>query len=127
EIAGLKEEAKKSVDGMSIVPLLSGKGAYPTERPIYWHFPNTYDQPPYSAVRKGAWKLIYHHIDRKMELFNLEKDIGETENLTVAHAAKKEELVQLLSNYLAEVEAQMPWDKSTEKLVEYPIEITENR
>ncbi|WP_430905316.1 sulfatase/phosphatase domain-containing protein, partial [Maribacter flavus] len=43
EMAGLKEEAQKSVDGMSIVPLLSGNGNYPAERPIYWHFPNTYD------------------------------------------------------------------------------------
>lgn len=126
EMAELKEEALKSMDGKSIIPLLTGNGTYPQERPIYWHFPNTYDQPPYSAVRKGAWKLIYHHIDRKIELFNLEKDIGETENLAMANEAKMEELVQLLSNYLAEVGAQMPWDRSTEKLVEYPNEITKN-
>ncbi|MCL6265161.1 sulfatase [Flagellimonas myxillae] len=126
ELAGLYEEAKLSSDGISFLPLLSEMGAYPEERPIYWHFPNTYDQPPYSAVRKGPWKLIYHHIDRKIELFNLDEDIGETTNLAEENSAKTFELAQLLSDHLVTVEAQMPLDKSTENPVEYPNEITKN-
>jgi REP element-mobilizing transposase RayT len=39
--------------------------------PIYWHCPNTYDQSPYSSIRKGDWKLIYHHVGHKLELFNV--------------------------------------------------------
>ena len=123
EMAKLSKEAERSVDGISFKPLLTGEGDYPVDRPIYWHFPNTYDQPPYSAVRKGDWKLIYHHIDRKLELFNLKSDIGETTDLAQENSEKKAELVHLLSNYLAMVKAQMPIDKSINKPVEYPNQI----
>lgn len=123
EMANLKEEAKKSADGVSFVPLLTGKGEYPSDRPLYWHYPNTYDQPPYSSIRKGDWKLIYHHVDRKLELFNLKEDIGEAKNLLDVNESKAEELAELLSNYLLEVQAQMPLDKISGKLVEYPLEV----
>jgi arylsulfatase A-like enzyme len=122
EMAGLKEEMKKSTDGISFMPLLTGKGNYPKDRPIYWHFPNTYDHAPYSAIRKGDWKLIYHHVDRRMELFNLKEDISEAHNLFDIHKAKGEELVELLTDYLKSVEAQMPMDKRTQKVIEYPTE-----
>nr|WP_299385894.1 sulfatase [Allomuricauda sp.] len=124
EMAGVQEEINK-VDGLSFVPLLSGKGEYPENRPIYWHFPNTYDQPPYSSVRKGNWKLIYHHVSRKIELFDLENDIGETEDLFDSNTSKARELVNLLSNYMASVDAQMPTDKSTGETIPYPKEILE--
>jgi arylsulfatase A-like enzyme len=122
EIARLKREAKKSKDGISFVPLLTGKGNYPSDRSLYWHYPNTYDQPPYSSVRKGEWKLIYHHTDRKLELFNLSEDIGEQNNRLEVNKTKAKELAGLLTNYLIEVEAQMPLDKNSGQLVEYPIQ-----
>ncbi|MEC3908483.1 sulfatase [Tamlana sp. 2201CG12-4] len=120
EMAGLNKEAKKSIDGISFKPLLTGKGTYPKDRPIYWHFPNTYDHTPYSAIRKGPWKLIYHHVDRRMELFNVQDDISEENNLFVSNPVKVKELAGLLSDYLRSVKAQMPVDKLTGKPVEYP-------
>ncbi len=126
EMAGLPEEAAKSPDGISFVPLLTEKGAYPADRPLYWHYPNTYDQPPYSSIRKGDWKLIYHHADRKLELFNLQEDISEEKNLLAAHKPIAKELTTLLSRYLVEAEAQMPLDKISGKRVEYPIEAFSN-
>ncbi|MEX0314627.1 MAG: sulfatase [Allomuricauda sp.] len=125
EMAGLHKEANKSLDGISFISLLTGKGKYPVDRPIYWHYPNTYDQPPYSAIRKGKWKLIYHHIDRKLELFNLEEDIGEKKNLSFQNKRKTKELSRLLTNHLKETKAQMPTDKTVGKLVEYPMEVLE--
>ncbi len=123
ELAGLKKEAKQSADGISFVPLLTGEGDYPKNRPIFWHYPNVYDQPPYSAVRKGAWKLIYHHIDRKMELFNLETDLSEQHDLSIEQPEKLREMVSLLSEYLVDSEAQMPFDKVKGVQVEYPSQI----
>lgn len=123
EMAGLPEEAKKSPDGISFAPLLTGVGEYPSDRPLYWHYPNTYDQPPYSSIRKGDWKLIYHHTDRKLELFNLKEDIREEKNWLAVHRSKARELAQLLTDYLVDVEAQMPLDKISGKRVEYPVEV----
>ncbi len=123
EMAGFDEEAIDCPDGVSFVPLLTGKDEYPNHRPIYWHYPNTYDQPPYSVVRKGDWKLIYHHIDQRLELFNLKEDIGEKRNLANTNEDKTRELAKLLTNYLRETKAQMPMDKTSGVLVEYPIKV----
>ena len=123
EMANLKEEAQKSPDGVSFVPLLTSKDANSSERALYWHYPNTYDQPPFSAIRKGDWKLIYHHVDRKMELFNLKDDISEKNDLFAAYPAKVKELAKLLSDYLVVTGGQMPLDKISGKTVEYPLKI----
>lgn len=127
EMAGLQEEANKSIDGISFLPLLTEKGQYPTNRPIYWHFPNTYDQPPYSSVRKGDWKLIYHHTDRKIEVFNLKEDLGEQTDLSKTNTAKTKELAGLLTEHLIASKALMPTDKISGELVEYPMEAFLNK
>lgn len=123
ELAGLKEEAQKSRDGISFVPLLTDKKEYKTDRALYWHFPHTYYQTPYSVVRKGDWKLIYHHVDRKMELFNLAEDIGEQKDLFMEKPDKVQELAKLLSAHLQETDALMPLDKATGTPVEHPIAV----
>jgi arylsulfatase A-like enzyme len=123
QMASLNEAAKKSPDGISFTPLLTGKGSYQTDRPIYWHYPNTYDQPPYSVVRKGDWKLIYHHVDRKLELFNLTDDISEENDLFKENPPKAKELAQLLTDHLVETGGQMPIDKATGNPVEYPMDV----
>ncbi len=110
------------IDGQSFVPFLSACKDSNQQRPIFWHFPHTYDQPPYSSIRKGDWKLIYHHVDRKLELFNLEEDIGERNNLAEVNPKKLRELAKILSTHLRESEALMPVDKRSGKTVEYPDE-----
>ncbi|MHC4432466.1 MAG: sulfatase, partial [Planctomycetota bacterium] len=59
EIAGVRHyrQIGDKVDGVSFIPLLKQKTAAVKERPLFWHFPHCYDQPPYSAIRKGDFKL----------------------------------------------------------------------
>lgn len=125
EMGGIKkyEQIGGKIDGVSFVPLLKGAGKYPKDRPIFWHYPHTYDRFPYSSVRKGDWKLIYFHIDRKLELYNLREDIGEENNLAKENPEKLNELAKVLTDHLKECSAQMPVDKTTGKEVEYPVEI----
>ncbi|MDX2429445.1 MAG: sulfatase-like hydrolase/transferase, partial [Bacteroides sp.] len=111
------------VDGISFVPLLKKSEKRTEERSIFWHFPHTYDQFPYSAVRQGDWKLIYRHRDQSLELYNLAADISESENL-----AKKEPeitgiLATILSEHLREVDAGMPLYGKNSTPVPYPDEI----
>ena len=62
----------KVLDGKSILPLLTGKGSFPKDRTLYWHFPvylqnyaGEEDQSrdakfrtrPGTVLRKGKWKL----------------------------------------------------------------------
>jgi len=67
--------------------------------------------------------LIYYHSDRSFELFNLKNDIGETRNLAEQESDKLNELAEKLTDYLKSVDAQMPVDKTTGLIVEWPKDI----
>ena len=100
-----------AIDGVSFVPLLKQAEGFAAERPIYWHYPNTYGQAPYSSIRQGDSKLIYHYGPRKAELFNLRDDLGEQHDLAEQKPERVEKLVRQLGAFLRESNAQMPLDK----------------
>ena len=118
EMTGVEHDG--IIDGVSLVPLLTRKSGYDDERAIFWHYPNTYDQPPYSVVRKGDWKLIYHHASQRLELFDVRNDIGEELDLAPQQRDRVHALAKLLGNYLRNVDAQMPLDIATQKPVPWP-------
>ncbi|GAB5522802.1 MAG: sulfatase [Roseivirga sp.] len=130
EMASIQHyQTVQPIDGISFVPVLADKERTPyEERPLFWHYPNRWGpQGPgigsTSTVRLGDWKLIYYHADRSFELFNLMEDIGETSNQATDQPEKLKELASVLTDHLKKVDAQMPTDKATGKLVEYPLEI----
>ncbi len=83
EIAGTTFQA--SDDGISFLPTLLGKRQKPHEY-LFWEFAGYGGQ---RAVRMGKWKGIKRGLnkvpDPKLELYNLEKDIGETTNVADNH------------------------------------------
>jgi len=125
EMAGVDHRNKVSqvIDGKSFVPYLEDPELRDENRPLFWHFPHTYDQFPYSTVRKGDWKLIYRHLDQSLELYNIRRDLSETRNLAREEVKIKEELASLLSDYLREVNAGMPILTKNNKPVPYPDEV----
>ena len=129
EIAGIQDyQTLQHVDGISFVPLLKDTGKPYPDRKLFWHFPNYWGPVgpgigASSSIRKGDWKLIYYHADRHFELFNLHKDIGESNNLAEKEPGKLNELATDLGNYLRDSKAQMPSYKNTKKPVPYPDEI----
>ncbi|MEO1260627.1 MAG: sulfatase [Bacteroidota bacterium] len=126
EMAGVQKwETVQTIDGQSFIPFLKNNEPVQQDRPLYWHYPNIWGPTgpgigPYSAVRKGKWKLIYFHRDQHFELYDLEKDIGEKQNLVEIQIDKKHELASTLSAYLKTVDAQMPTNKLTGKTVPFP-------
>jgi arylsulfatase A-like enzyme len=127
EMAGVRQYSQigGKIDGISFVPLLKGKSPNRKNRPLIWHFPNKWGGTgpgigPHSAIRKGDWKLIYYHSTQKYELFNIENDIGEMNNLSEEKPDIVKQLATELRNFLLEANAQMPIDKQTGNPVYIP-------
>jgi arylsulfatase A-like enzyme len=122
EMAGIDtlEGVEQTIDGVSFVPLLQGESHGPKDRPIFWHYPNTYDEEPYSVVRSGFWKLIYRHADGSLELYNLDDDIGERNDMANNRPEKVTELASILSNHLRQSGARMSIEKRSGKEVPFP-------
>lgn len=100
---------KRSVDGVSILPLLTQKGRLNREA-IYWHYPHYSNQggPPAGAVRYGDYKLIEFYEDGRLELFNLRDDLGERRNLVQKEPKKAAALHARLKRWRESVKAAMP-------------------
>jgi arylsulfatase A len=76
-LAGSKNLAELKLDGKDISPILLGKDG--AEGHEVFHYYRGFDL---QAVRSGSWKL---HLASK-ELYNLDDDIGEANNVAAAHA-----------------------------------------
>ena len=137
-IAGLPQaKLPRIVDGDSLVPLLRGQSSLRTSTPtrdandkaqadhearsLFWHYPNTYNQPPYTAMRRGRYKLIYHHIGRRFELFDLVADLSETTNLATKHPAILRDLAARMTAHLIDTDAVMTIDSKTKHPVALPL------
>lgn len=107
------------IDGRSFIPLLTGKGRNPSKgRSLYWNYPHNWGPtgPGIGAtcsVRSGDWKLIYYYDTGRKQLFNLKRDLGETNDLSESNPKKVKKLSKNLGEYLRSVDAQRPIFKAT--------------
>ncbi|MFH4969451.1 sulfatase [Gaetbulibacter sp. M240] len=96
-------------DGIDLSPFLLQN--LPVNRDaIFWHYPHYHAQgaKPFSAIRKGSWKLIQVYEEPTLKLYNLETDISEKVNLIQEYPAKGHELLNELNTWKQEVGAQEP-------------------
>ena len=113
EIAGLPSRPECHLDGVDMVPLLKGQRSIDRDA-LYWHYPNYIGAGhpggarPCSVVRKGDWKLIESLEDNRLELFDLSKDLGETNDLAAVMPEKAGLLKNLLDDWRKEAGVQMP-------------------
>jgi len=119
ELAGIPLEDK--VDGISFVEVLTNPETNRSTRPLFWHYPNLYDSPPYSSVRLGQLKLIYWHTSEQLELFDLKEDISEKTNLAGKRPAETAQLAKLLSDHLRSTGAKMLVKKGSGEAVAMPV------
>ncbi len=91
ELAGSKPDSAWKTDGLSLLPLLTGKpGNFPT-RCLHWRTQG--DQGPI-AIREGDWKLILRVPSPKAgpQLYQLKNDVHESKNLAATHPEKLKDL-----------------------------------
>ncbi len=78
EIAGAKTPER--IDGISVLPALLGEKQLSHHEYLYWdygHNRTAYHQ----AVRVNRWKGVRKGLDKEIELYDLDNDLGETQNL----------------------------------------------
>ncbi|MDZ7718327.1 MAG: arylsulfatase [Balneolaceae bacterium] len=97
ELAGTN--TPPGVDGISFVPELFGTGNQESHEYLYWEFPARGGK---QAIRKGDWKAVRLDVreNRKapIELYNLELDLGEENNIAEQHpdvVAKMDSIFQV--------------------------------
>ena len=109
EMAGIDLPSGAAKDGVSLVPLLKD-GQVPAREAIFWHYPHYGNQggTPGAAVRAGKYKYIEFFDDTPPELYDLEADISEKENLSECMPEKAAELKELLRHWQQSVQARLP-------------------
>ncbi|MBW8040046.1 MAG: sulfatase [Planctomycetes bacterium] len=108
-IAGLEADARRRLDGISILPLLKNPEAKLARDTLYWHYPlkkqHFLGGRSSGAVRQGSWKLIEFFDNGSVELYNLADDIAEKNNLAQKLPKKTAELQKRLTAWRLDVGA----------------------
>ena len=83
DIAAVKNS--ESTDGISFANTLTQEHTQEKHDYLYWEYPEYHGQV---AVRMGKWKILWKNIkkdNKKVELYNLEKDIAESTDVSEKH------------------------------------------
>jgi arylsulfatase A-like enzyme len=122
ELAGLPSRTEQHLDGISLVPILEGRDSL-LPRPFFWHYPHYGNQggSPGSAIRRGNFKLIEFYEDSRVELYDMDLDIGEQSDLSQTRPFLARELRGELRAWLEEVGAIYPKpNPDFKKELQYP-------
>jgi len=95
--AGGKPEASWNLDGVDLMPFLTGKQTARPHQTLYWRY------GPQWAIRDGDLKLVVSKGGSgSPELYNLATDIGESKDLAAAQPAKVKALQAMWDKWSAE-------------------------
>jgi arylsulfatase len=89
EYAGQKIQP---MEGVSLVPLLTGSGEFHRDQPIFWEHEGN------RAIREGDWKLVAEE-NKPWELYDMSKDRGEMNNLADKYPDRVKEMAATWQAY----------------------------
>lgn len=92
----------KPMQGVSLVPLFRGEDL---ERPN----PLIWEHEGNRAIQKDNWKLVSKYPDNTWELYNMENDRSELNDLGDSLPARKDELIKLYEEWAQKVDV-VDWD-----------------
>ncbi len=104
--ANLKPTGQKPLDGINLLPYLTGKESGPPHPLLCWRY------GPNLAIRQGDWKLVRQgrKSNTPFALYNVASDLGETHNLAASQPERTKTLRQALARWEAE-QAEPLWGK----------------
>jgi len=111
EVAGLKPKPGVPEDGESLIPLITGKSEL-KRKSLFFHYPNYAFHKRNrlaGAVVAGRHKLIRFYDDDSIELYDLEADLGEKNDLSKLKPDLARKMLKRLNNWLKESNAKMPY------------------
>ncbi len=110
EIGGGMPEELETVDGISILPLLHGdRAAKWGKRSLFFHYPHHRNSALHSAVIQGDYKLFrFYERPSSLYLYDLNRNIGETENLAETKPEVAAKLMRTMDEYFGSVDACLP-------------------
>jgi len=94
-----------NLDGGSLKSLLNGQSETVKRNNDFLIFHHAVIRKPQSAILQGDYKLVKTWKENKLELFDLSKDLGETQDLSNKLPEKTEELHKQMVAYLDKVNA----------------------
>ena len=89
ELAGIA--APDGIDGISFAPTLTGHPQRAHEY-LFWSYGEK------KAVRRGNWKAVVPGSGRRIELYDLAADLGETRDLALQHPTIAEEMHRIIND-----------------------------
>ena len=98
DVAGLPKKPEQHADGISIIETFKGK-TLPFDRTFYFAFPLKRILMPALAVRKGPYKLIHFPFVNATELYNVEEDISERNDLSQSDPQRTAEMFKLMTDW----------------------------
>ena len=110
ELAHGKLPIGQTIDGRSLIPLLTDANARLARNTLHWHYPHYHHDRPASSIRERDWKLVeYLDGTGDVEVYNLAEDIGETNNLVKENPGRAADLKKKLNQWRQQVIARMPY------------------
>lgn len=109
EMAGGTLPKDQTIDGKSLLPLLSDPNSQLDRAALHWHYPHFHHDRPASSIRERDWKLI-EYIDGSgdIELYHLAADLSEARNLASEKPGRAADLRKKLRDWRTSVVARMP-------------------
>lgn len=110
-MAGIPTEKNYKGDGQDYSKVLLGKSQAKRKTDLMWDFgrnqsfnfpKNPYDKSPHLAIRSGKWKLLVNHDRSDAQLYDMEKDRFEKENVADAHPELVAELSKKVCKWFAD-------------------------
>lgn len=99
-----RSELPESIDGISLIPALTGKRKQQVHDYLYWEF---HERGGRKALRAGKWKIIKFNVlgGSKIELYDLSVDPGEERDLSISFPQLVNELEKTME--LARTESEI--------------------
>ena len=101
-------------DGVDLSGVFADADATTGRESVFWHLPGYLigggrDQRPQSVIQKRVgetdWKLMYNYEDQSVELYNLDTDLDESNNLAGTEGEILDELIIELAQWLEDTDA----------------------
>ena len=109
-VAGIEKPKNRTLDGVDLSPVLFEQKTLPA-RPLYWGSLSN-NGARSEALRDGNWKLVVQHpkakpgtfANERIELFRLDKDLGEEDNRAEKEPKRAAAMLKQLKAWYAETQ-----------------------